>query len=395
MDLLEHQGKELFLEAGLPVLPSATASDVAEAQSAAERIGLPVVVKAQVQAGGRGKAGGVRLCRTPEEVATAVPEVLAMTIAGRRVSCVLVEQAVAVERELYLAIAASRAERGPVLVFSRRGGVDIEEVARDDAGALVRRPLDPLLGPVEYQIRDVLNAAGLDPAAVTSDGRPLNGELAAVVQKAWRLYRDRDATLVEINPLVVTAAGDLVCLDSKVTIDENALYRQADLASARVEDEAEARARQAGIAYVSLDGDIGVLGNGAGLVMSTLDQIATAGGSAADFCDIGGGARADVVTEALKLIVSARGVHAILVSIFGGITRGDEVARGLLRALADAGVAVPVVVRLDGNAAAEGRAILAAAGAEELTIAGSAAEAVRLVVAAARERALAETGSED
>ena len=300
VDLLEHQGKRLFAEAGLPILPSATAATILEAQEAAASIGLPVVIKAQVKTGGRGKAGGVRVCRTPDEVAAVVPEMLGMTIHGRRVSSVLVEQAVDIDREMYLAIAASRAQRGPVLVFSRFGGVDIEEVARDNAEAIVRRPLDPLLGPADYQVRDVLTAAMLEPAAVTSAGRPLAEELAAVVRALWRLYRDRDATLVEINPLVLTAHGDLVCLDSKITIDDNALYRQADLAEARVEDEAEAEARHAGIAYVSLDGDIGVLGNGAGLVMSTLDQIAAAGGSAADFCDIGGGARAEIVTQALS-----------------------------------------------------------------------------------------------
>lgn len=394
MDLLEHQGKRLFAEAGLPILPSATAATILEAQEAAANIGLPVVIKAQVKTGGRGKAGGVRVCRMPDEVAAVVPEVLGMTINSRRVSSVLVERAVDIDREMYLAIAASRAQRGPVLVFSRFGGVDIEEVARDNAEAIVRRPLDPLLGPADYQVRDVLTAAALEPAAVTSAGRPLAEELATVVHALWRLYRDRDATLVEINPLVLTARGDLVCLDSKITIDDNALYRQADLAEARVEDEAEAQARQAGISYVSLDGDIGVIGNGAGLVMSTLDQIAAAGGSAADFCDIGGGGRAEVVTEALTLIMSSQRVNAILVSIFGGMTRGDEVARGLLEALAAARPDVPVVLRLDGNTASKGRAILAEANVEGLTIAASASEAVRLVVAAARERAATPTRAE-
>ena len=394
MDLLEHQGKRLFAEAGLPILPSVTAATILEAREAAASIGLPVVIKAQVKTGGRGKAGGVRVCRTPEEVAAVVPEVLGMTIHGRHVSSVLVEQAVDIDREMYLAIAASRAERGPVLVFSRFGGVDIEEVARDNAEAIVRRPLDPLLGPVDYQVRDVLTAAALEPAAATSAGRPLAEELAAVVHALWRLYRDRDATLVEINPLVLTARGDLVCLDSKITIDDNALYRQTDLAEARVEDAAEAQARHAGISYVSLDGDIGVIGNGAGLVMSTLDQIVAAGGSAADFCDIGGGGRAEVVTEALTLIMSSQRVNAILVSIFGGMTRGDEVARGLLEALAAARLDVPVVLRLDGNTASKGRAILAEADVEGLTIAASASEAVRLVVAAARERAATATCTE-
>lgn len=386
MDLLEYQGKQLFAAAGLPVLPSATAADTAAARAAAADLGLPVVVKAQVAAGGRGKAGGVRVCRTLSEVDEAAAAILAMTIAGRPVVCVLVEKAVAIAHELYLAIAASRAERAPVLVFSRYGGVNIEDVARDNAEAIVRRPLDPLLGPADYQIRDVIHAAALDPLAITSDERPLADELAALVRRVWRLFHDRDATLVEINPLVVTRDGDLICLDSKVTIDDNALFRQPEVPAAAEEDEAEAHAHRAGIAYVSLDGDIGVIGNGAGLVMSTMDQIAAAGGAAANFCDIGGGARAEVVAEALRLIVAAGRVKAVLVSIFGGITRGDEVARGLLRALDEAHVGVPVVVRLDGNNAAEGRTILADAGVGGLLIAASAAEAVRLVVAAARER---------
>lgn len=395
MDLLEHEGKRLFAEAGLPVLPSAMAVTSSEAQEAAERIGLPVVVKAQVETGGRGKAGGVRLCQTRDEVAAAASEILAMTIAGRSVAALLVEQAVEIEQELYLAIAVSRAERAPVLIFSRHGGVDIEEIARDHFEAIVRRPLDPLLGPVDYQIRDVLATAAFDPRTLTSSGEPPVEQLAAIVRALWRLYHDRDATLVEINPLAVTADGDLICLDSKVTIDDNALARQSDLAAGRREAATEAQARQAGIAYVALDGDIGVLGNGAGLVMATMDQIAAAGGAAANFCDIGGGAGAPVVKEALRLITSSPRVKAVLVSVFGGITRCDEVARGLLETLAEARLALPVVVRLDGNVGAEGRAILAAGNVPGLTIAESAAEAVRLVVAAAREGAPATTQAED
>jgi succinyl-CoA synthetase beta subunit len=395
VDLLEYEGKRLFAEAGLPVLPGTTAADAPAARAAAAEIGLPVVVKAQVAAGGRGKAGGVRLCRTLDEVETAATEILAMQIAGRPVVCLLVEKACAIARELYVAIAASRAEHGAVLVFSAEGGVDIEEVARTNAESIVRRPLDPLLGPVDYQLRDVVRAAQLDPLAMTSDERPTADALADLIRGLWRLYHDRDAMLVEVNPLVVTAADDLVCLDSKVTIDDNALFRQPRFAAAREEDEAEARARAVGMAYVSLDGDIGVIGNGAGLVMSTMDQIAAAGGSAANFCDIGGGAPAAVVTEALRLIVASPRVQAVLVSIFGGITRGEEVARGLLQALAEAKVDLPVVVRLDGNNAAEGHAILAAAGVEGLIVASTPAEAVRLAVAAAHARTLVTTAAED
>jgi succinyl-CoA synthetase beta subunit len=246
----------------------------------------------------------------------------------------------------------------------------------------VRTPIDPLLGLCDYQVRDVAAAASLNAAAGTA---PEAGKaLAGVVRGLWHLYRDRDATLVEVNPLVLTADGRIVCLDSKVTIDDNALYRQAGLEPDEPEEEGEAKARRAGLAFVALDGDIGVLGNGAGLVMSTIDQIAAAGGSAADFCDIGGGARAEVVAAALDAIMGAGGVKALLVSIFGGITRCDEVARGLVEVLGGAGIGVPVVVRLDGNAAAEGHAVLSDACLTGVTVAADAAEAVRLVVAAAQ-----------
>jgi len=295
---------------------------------------------------------------------------------------VLVEQGVEVKRELYLAISSSRALRGPVLIFCREGGIDIEEVARRDPGALVRTPVDPLLGLCDYQVRDVVAAADLG-AAETAAGVPARQALAGVVRALWRLYHDRDATLTEVNPLVLTKQGEVVCLDSKVTIDDNALFRQADLKRDEGEDEREGKARRAGLAFVPLGGDIGVLGNGAGLVMSTIDQIAAAGGHAADFCDIGGGARAEVVAAALELILSARQVSALLVSIFGGITRCDEVARGLVEVLGRSPLGVPVVVRLDGNAAAEGRAVLAQAGLEGVVVAPDAAAAVAAVVAAA------------
>jgi succinyl-CoA synthetase beta subunit len=385
VDLLEHQGKRLFAEAGLKVLPAGLAFSPAEAQSVAVEVGLPVVVKAQVKTGGRGKAGGIRVCATTGEVAAASADILAMTIRGHGVSCVLVERAVEIARELYLAISSSRAQRGPVLIFSAEGGVDIEEVARRNPAALVRTPVDPLIGLCDYQVRDVIAAADLDAALAGPDGTSAKHALAGVVRALWRLYRDGDATLCEINPLVVTSAGEVVCLDSKVTIDDNALYRHADL-KAEAEagaEESEARARRAGLAFVALDGDIGVLGNGAGLVMGLIDQIAAAGGSAADFCDIGGGASAEVVATALDVILSPGSVSALLVSIFGGITRCDEVARGLVHVLGQARVDVPVVVRLDGNAAVEGRAVLADARLPGLIVATSASEAVRLAVAGA------------
>jgi succinyl-CoA synthetase beta subunit len=382
MDLLEYEGKRLFAEAGLPVLPSLVAGSTAAAIAAADELGLPIAVKAQVKTGGRGKAGGIRVCHTAAEVATAATEILGMSIRGHAVGTLLVERGVEVERELYLAISSSRALRGPVLIFCREGGVDIEEVARRDPGALVRTPVDPLLGLCDYQVRDVVAAAGLG-VAESAAGVPAGQALAGIVRSLWRLYRDRDATLTEVNPLVITAQGEVVCLDSKVTIDENALFRQADLTRDEGEDGREGKARRAGLAFVPLDGDIGVLGNGAGLVMSTIDQIAAAGGHAADFCDIGGGARAEVVAAALELILSTRQVSALLVSVFGGITRCDEVARGLIEALGGRRLEVPIVVRLDGNAAEEGRAVLAEAGLEGVTVAPDAAAAVKAAVTAA------------
>ena len=382
MDLLEHQGKALFAAAGLPVLPADVAVTPEDAARLAAVVGLPAAVKAQARTGGRGKAGGIRICRSAGEVEAAAAEILAMTIRGKPVVSVLVEQAVEVAREMYLAIVSSRALRGPLLVFAREGGVDIEALAKRDPGAIVRSPIDPLLGLCDYQVRDVVAAAALDPEGPgAADARKA---LGAVVRALWTFYRDRDATLAEVNPLVLTKAGEVVCLDSKVTVDDNALFRQPDLTPDEPADEREAKARRAGLAFVALDGDIGVIGNGAGLVMSTIDQIAAAGGSAADFCDIGGGARADVVVAALDAIFAGPPVAAVLVSVFGGITRCDEVARGLIEALGATGVDAPVVVRLDGNAAEEGRAVLAEARLAGVTVADSAGEAVRLVVAAAR-----------
>ncbi len=385
MDLLEHQGKALFAAAGLPVLPADVAVTPEDAARLAAVVGLPAAVKAQARTGGRGKAGGIRICRSAGEVEAAAAEILAMTIRGKPVVSVLVEQAVEVAREMYLAIVSSRALRGPLLVFAREGGVDIEALAKRDPGAIVRSPIDPLLGICDYQVRDVVAAAALDPEGPgAADARKA---LGAVVRALWTFYRDRDATLAEVNPLVLTKAGEVVCLDSKVTVDDNALFRQPDLTPDEPADEREAKARRAGLAFVALEGDIGVIGNGAGLVMSTIDQIAAAGGSAADFCDIGGGARADVVVAALDAIFAGPPVAAVLVSVFGGITRCDEVARGLIEALDATGVDAPVVVRLDGNAAEEGRAVLAEARLAGVTVAGSAGEAVRLAVAAARESA--------
>jgi succinyl-CoA synthetase beta subunit len=384
MDLLEHEGKKLFAEVGLPVPPSFVARTPEEARRAAEQLGPHVCVKAQAKTGGRGKAGGIRVCGTAAEVEAAASEILAMTIRGHAVESVLVERAVDIARELYLAITVSREVRSPLLIFSRQGGVDIEEVAQQAPEALLRRPIDPLLGLLEYQVRDVVDAAAFGPD--DPGGTGAGKALAAVARALWRLYRDRDCTLAEVNPLILTTSGEVICLDSKVTVDENAFYRHPDIVPDPPEDEREAKARAAGLAFVPLDGDIGVIGNGAGLVMSTIDQIAAAGGRAADFCDIGGGARSEVAQAALEAMFAGPPVAAVLVNIFGGITRCEDVARGLVEAIKAAGVDAPVVVRLDGNAAEEGHAVLEAAALPNVTLALDPDEAVRLVVDIARKR---------
>ena len=378
MDLLECQGKELFAAAGLPVLSSRLAWDGEEAERAAGELGYPLAVKAQVLAGGRGKAGGVRVVRSREELDETVETILDLTIKGKPVRAVLLEKGAAVLREMYLAITLDRHAKSPLLIFSTRGGVDIEQVAGDDPAALLRVPLTAASQTCDDACRRVLEAAALGDLG-------LDEELADVVRRLWALYRDRDALLVEVNPLaVVDDPVRLVALDAKVTIDDNALYRQPDLAAQRPdEDDRERAAREAGVTYLTLDGNVGVLGNGAGLVMSTLDMIAAAGGTAADFCDIGGGARAERIAAALDIITSDNRVRALLVNVFGGITRGDEVARGVLAWCANTSVDLPLVVRLDGNNAADGLQLLAGAGIDGLTVTQSAQEAVEAVVAAA------------
>lgn len=394
MDLLEHQGKALFAAAGLPVPAGRPAGTVDEAAAAADDLGLPVAVKAQVRSGGRGKAGGIRVCRTRDEVTAAADEILRMTIGGRPVELLLVEECLAIARESYLAVVLSRHHRGPLLVFAGEGGVDVEALSRTRPEAVLTAAVDPLLGLCDYQVRDVVAAASA--AAGKADTAATAKQLAAVVRGLWRLYRECDATLVEVNPLIVTATGDVVCLDSKVTVDDSAVWRQPDLAGlGPAPDERERRAHEAGLSYITLDGDIGVIGNGAGLVMSTIDQLAAAGGRAANFCDVGGGASAEAVALALELILSGAGVRALAVNIFGGITRGDLVARGLLQALQStpASAGVPVFVRLEGTAAEDGRALLAEAGLADVHPAGDVAELVRLARAAGSESAAGSAGA--
>jgi succinyl-CoA synthetase beta subunit len=393
MDLFEYQGKELFAAAGIPVLPSRLAHTVDEAERAAAEVGYPLAVKAQVLTGGRGKAGGVRVVREPGGLVSTVTAILALTIRDKPVTTVLLEEAVDLQRELYAAVTLDRAAQRPLLIVSTRGGVNIEDVAREQPQALFRAHIDPLGGLTPEQID-----AGVGFCALGEER--LDVQLAGILHRLWQVYHDCDATLVEINPLALVAgrpgghapgaAGDgpplLVALDAKVTVDDNAFYRQPLLAEWRPgEDEHERRAREIGVAYLTLDGSVGVLGNGAGLVMCTLDLIGAAGGKAADFCDVGGGARAERVAAALDIITSLPRVRALLINIVGGITRGDEVARGVLAWRQGTHVRLPLVVRLVGNNAAEGLQILEAAGLEGVRATGNEVEAVELAVAAARE----------
>ena len=380
MDLFEYQGKQLFGAGGIPVARSTMVHPQGpDPLEVAGALGLPLVVKAQVLTGGRGKAGGVRVARTRDDLTRDVAEIMAMTIRGKRVVGVLLEEAVDIERELYLALAVDRAAKRPLLLFSVRGGVDIEAVARDEPQALVRQHIDPLAGLHDTQIAELVEWAGFAGG--------LAGQFAALVGDLWRLFCAHDATLVEINPLVVTRGGRLIALDAKVTLDGNAAFRHPEWAAYETDaDERERRAAEAGINYVSLDGDIGVLGNGAGMVMSTLDLIAEAGGAAANFLDVGGGAREARIAAALDLILADARVRALCVTIFGGITRCDEVAHALVNVLSAkgaAGAGLPVVVRLDGNGAAEGRSIVAQAALPGVQTAATVWQAVQAAVAAA------------
>jgi len=354
LDLYEHQGKELLRSFGLKTLEGIVATTPEEAREAAREIGGTVAVKAQVLVGGRGKAGGIKVVETPEDAGSAAEQILGMDIKGHTVNKVLVEGGADIESEMYLSVMVDRAEKKPLILFSTEGGVDIEEVAERNPDAIVRQHVDPLVGLVPYQQREVVFQSGLSGDAAKGVGK--------VISDLYRAFRESDASLVEINPLVTTKSGDVLTLDSKVTIDDSSLFRHGDLVSeedVQAADPGERRAQEVGLQYVKLDGDVGILGNGAGLVMSTLDVVAQAGGEPANFCDVGGGADAEQISNALDIVTSNPEVKSVLFNIFGGITRGDEVARGLLSALERSELDLPIVVRLDGTNAKEGREILA------------------------------------
>ena len=352
MDLYEHMGKDLFRAHGIPTPRGFVAASAKEAASATEELGGRSVVKIQVQVGGRGKGGGVELCDSPEAAAVAADRMLGSTFKGFPVSRVLVEEQLPIAQEFYTSILLDRSRGDYLAMMTAEGGVDIEELARTRPDALRRLRIDPLLGLRGYHVRELVG--GLPPEAWEG--------ASEVVRMLYELLVFRDATLVEVNPLVLLEDDRVVALDAKVTIDDNALWRQPDLEDLRQQfpiDEVEARAKEQGLQYVKLDGEVGIIGNGAGLVMSTLDVVAQAGARAANFLDVGGGASADQMATSLEVVLSDPAVKVVLVNIFGGITRCDLVAQGILEALDRVDARVPIVVRLDGTNAEDGRRILA------------------------------------
>jgi len=380
MDLFEHQGKELFERHGIELIERHVAETPQDARAAAERLGGKGVVKAQVQIGGRGKGGGIVLAQGPQEAEEAARRILDEGFKGMPVGRVLVEGMVEIDRELYMAITLDRSVKRYVAMTSSEGGVDIEEIARDHPDAIRKAAVDPLLGLKPYQARRLVN--GFPEGA--RDGA------AALLGKLWEMMVANDATLVEVNPLALLADGRVVPLDAKVTIDENALFRRPDLAAYQKAfhlEPTEARAKEKGLQYVKLEGEVGIIGNGAGLVMSTLDVVDQAGGRAANFLDVGGGAGADLMATSLEVILSDPDVRSVLINIFGGITRGDLVAEGILEALKRVEASVPIVVRLDGTNAEEGRRILRDAEHERIVPAATMLEAARKAVELTREAA--------
>src|SRR5215211_5676749 len=377
MDLLEYQGKQLFSKHGVPVPEGRPATSVPEAVEAAEELGYPVVIKAQVQIGGRGKAGGIKLAKDRAEAQESATAILGMDIRGYTVHELYVEKASEIDEEYYAAIVFDRAAKKPMAMLSRMGGMDVEEVAETDPEAMRMLHVDPLLGLQDFHGRRLAFESGIAEDVI----RPVGAMLA----KLYDVFVREDATLVEVNPLLVTKSREVVALDAKVTVDDNALFRHPDVAEMRdlsAEDPQERMAKERGLTYVKLDGNVGILGNGAGLVMSTLDVVAQAGGRPANFLDAGGGSKAEAITSAVEVILSDEKVSAVLFNIFGGITRCDEVARGLIEAFRSVEPQVPFVVRLDGTNDKEGRALLAEANLPnvhtEATMLGAAEKVVAL-----------------
>jgi succinyl-CoA synthetase beta subunit len=377
MDLLEYQGKRLFAKHGVPVPEGRPATSVQEAVEAAEELGYPCVVKAQVLIGGRGKAGGIKLANDRAEAEQHAQAILGMDIRGFTVRELYVERASEIDEEYYAAVVFDRGAKKPMVMFSRMGGMDVEAIAEEDPEAMRMVHVDPLLGFQDFHGRRLAFEAGIAPDVIRGVG--------AMLGKLYDVFVAEDAMLVEVNPLLVTKAREVVALDAKVTVDGNSLHRHPDVAAFRnvgAEDEQEMMAKERGLTYVKLDGEVGILGNGAGLVMSTLDVVKQAGGEPANFLDAGGGSKAETITSAVEVILSDEKVRAVLFNIFGGITRCDEVANGLVEAFRQVDVRVPFVVRLDGTNDEEGRRILAEAELPnvhvEKTMLGAAARVVEL-----------------
>jgi len=383
VDLYEHQGKELFARHGIPLVEGFVAESPEEARRLADRLGGKVAVKAQVQIGGRGKAGGIALVGSSEEAEQAAKRIFTEGFRGTRVTRVLVERLVEIAEQFYAAVTLDRTTGRYLAMVSNSGGMDIEEIARSNPDAIRRSQIDPVLGLKDYRVRFLVGHLPLEAREGTAD----------VVRKMYRIVESADATLVEINPLSLLKGGVVVALDSKVIIDDNALSRQPELAALRSSfpvDPTQARANEKGLQYVKLDGEVGVIGNGAGLVMSTLDVVSQAGGRPANFLDVGGGASADAMATSLEVVLSDPQVRSVLVNIFGGITRGELVAQGIVQALRHVDPDVPIVVRLDGTNAEVGRRILRDAGHPKVVSAATMLEAAKRAVdlAAAEGRAL-------
>lgn len=382
MNLHEYQSKRRFAKYGIPVLPGDVASTPEEARQIAREIGGTVVVKAQVLVGGRGKAGGVKLAQNPDEAEERARQILGMSIKGHIVHKVLIDPAANIASEIYLGITNDRQTGCAVMMSSSEGGVEIEQVAHENPNAIIREQISPSLGLRDYQARNIANAINLPREHWTV--------FTAIAQALYRCYSESDATLAEINPLVITGDGVLLALDGKMIIDDNALFRQKELGEMRdtsAEPEAERIARQAGLTYVKLPGQIGCMVNGAGLAMTTMDMIKLYGGEGvgpANFLDIGGGAQADRVAAALRIILSDPNVKAILFNIFGGITRGDEVAHGILQALDEVKTDLPMIIRLAGTNSEEGLAIIREAHLSNIHSAATLTEGAKKAIAAAR-----------
>jgi succinyl-CoA synthetase beta subunit len=376
LDLYEYQGKELFRRAGIPVSDGKLATTAAEARAAAEELEGSVVVKAQVLTGGRGKAGGIKLAASPDETEARAAEILGLDIRGHVVRKLWIEKASDIAKEYYLSITFDRGAKQPLFMFTTQGGVDIEEVAASSPDALVKLHVDPFEGFQPWHARALVYGAGVDDPDEQK-------QISAIAARLYSAFVDFDAMLCEINPLIVTPAGEVKALDSKFTVDDNALFRHPDVDEMR-DPEAyppeERAAREKGVIYVKLDGEVGILGNGAGLVMSTLDVIVLVGGRPANFCDLGGGGDAQGVVDALEIITGDPQVKSILFNIFGGITRCDEVARGILQALGQLEIPHPIVVRLDGTNAEEGRKLLQEAAPPNLHVEPTMLEAARRAV---------------